>query len=277
MAGIRRRFTGAAAQSRGAAFEDELERTHRVLKDHRLASIQQLPVPTRPAPKRMKTGEGGPPLRVLSARQGYDYTGSLGPTAGPVGALDKYAGLSIAMEAKSTATETTSLPIKQEGKDGAGIQSHQLRALVYETLDFGAFSALVWKNGDTRLVLMPGELVKAWMAFRTGRRSSIPVAMFRRYDLALYPGCGVVEDWLFPARQWLDEFGWPREAWRTMMLRYCFDAKNHVITVIQPGCDPVEIKDVPPIRDADLRLIASESKTVAEFREKLSRVGSANE
>jgi len=179
LANASKRESGRAAASLGAAFEDDLDRTHAALRVAGVADIARLPVDTAPAPGRISdpTGKIRPgQLRVLRQRQSFDYRGVL------------KGGRSIAVEAKATTSRKTSIKIGP-----GGIRPHQLDALADQYARFNQIGIVVWRNGPDRLVLLPGAVIEAHHRFSIGERKSIPASAFARYRLV-----GGLESYLEP-------------------------------------------------------------------------------
>lgn len=222
---VKRHVAGVQGQESGQDFEQALSQSHEAYLAGGLAWIDQLPVPTVPvrgelaqsiAARLGAARLGG--LRQLSRRQGYDFFGHFGPEAGPPTDPGAWHGLAIAMEAKRSTEQTTSLPIASPRMEkghiayGTGLRDTQLDALVAAYMDFGVVSAVVWRNGNQGLVLLPDAIHAAWAAFHAGGRKSIPVSQFQPYDVVDYPRTFNVHDWLFPVRCWLEKNGRPSPA-----------------------------------------------------------------
>ena len=209
-----RRNAGADAQKSGAQFEKALADAHELYKSMGYASIEQRPVDTSQMPQSYLSRLGAVKTkgraRQLSKRAGYDYYGVLGPWAGPDEDLSRFFGRSIAMEAKSTKTEKTRLPISSSG----GVQEHQLRSLVSHARDFGGVSVVVWNNGGDRLVATSDILIRTLDDYDKKGLRSIPESWFAPYKVhkevkVKLAGAVIthreVEDWLQPVFEWLEK------------------------------------------------------------------------
>lgn len=262
---MNRREGGKTAERAGRVFEDALRHAHDVYEKLGIAVIKQLPVPTVPV---------GGGYRRLSARQGYDFEGTLGPNAGTTKDPTCWHGLTIAMEAKRCERQA-SFPVLAPEKTGFGLKSHQLRALA-KAAEFGAITVVVWKNGDNRLVMLPDAVVSWWHQIGTSG-GRVPLAAFQSYDSYIYPDYGPIEDWLYPVRVWLEKNGRPcphvRSAFK--MIPYTIDRATRTVT-ISPGKDEVKAS-TKVVDQVMIDAVARESKTTQEFVEKLHALAPANE
>lgn len=171
--------TGREAQKLGRLFEAALQTTHEAWKIQGRAEIDRMPVDHGPAPKTVKDVSGRLPqgiLRVLRERQGFDYQGVV---AG---------GRSIAIEAKASSKGKPSLEIGNRG-----IKPHQLERLAVGWARFGRIPAIVWLNGDQRLILMPEAIVEAFELYRSNTRKSVPIRVWDGYEVT-----NGLEDYLTP-------------------------------------------------------------------------------
>lgn len=210
---------GRRAYRGGAIFERDLDRAHQVYARLGVARIDRLPVPTSPlsdnalSPLGLARHRGR--ARTLSRRQGYDYVGYFGRRAGPGDEPGRFAGLAIAMEAKSTTRALSSLPITggvSSGgleRTGTGVMAHQLEAMA-AAMAFGAVPALVWRGGDPddrgcfRGVLLGDAITAALAAYSRRERLSIPRERFTPYRAAPCAGFREgIEDWLQVVREWM--------------------------------------------------------------------------
>lgn len=263
---LARHQAGGRAAKAGESFEQLLDKAHRGFDEHGIAKVRRLPVPTKAIGARM---------RVIVARQGYDYVGTFGPNAGPTADPGAWHGLTIAMEAKSNAERKGTMRIIRDKKDGAGIQWHQLQALSEAYAEWGAAAALVWRNGADRLVLMPDVITAAAREAEAGTRVSIAAAEFVPYQEAVYPKAGAVEDWIYEIRCWLENHGRPgpatakRKAYRAMEFT-TNPAKNQVVVKDDSGTLHT-INDVKVMDRPTLERISRESATPQEFEDKLRR------
>jgi len=223
---VSRSQRGASAAKTGAKYERALAEAHEVYAALGLAHLEQRPVDTSPMPKGWLNHTGqqkaGGAARILAKRAGYDFYGVLGPHAGPAGDRSRFFGLALAMEAKSTSSRKSRLPIAGDHlkKRGGGLQQHQLEALLAHTRDFGGVSAVVWNNGGRRLVLLPDRIEMAWHDFREAGKRSIPESYFEEYPVktdvrvrargaTLARRYLHVEDWLEPILEYLEKQGAP--------------------------------------------------------------------
>lgn len=192
-----RQMVGKRSQSQGKGFEAELAHAHDVYERNGIAGIDHLPVSTNPMPrgwlKEPKTHGGI--ARILSAKQGFDYYGTIGGVSRPADAL---LGRAVAMEAKATAMHKPSLGITDKGP----LRPHQLRALAERFTRFHTLTAIVWRNGEERGVLLPDAIVTAWQDFRLGTRKSVPWRAFTRYPVHAIDDAGPIEDWLSVLVAW---------------------------------------------------------------------------
>lgn len=184
-------LTGRNARAQGDNFEKMLDLAHAAYIHTGIASMDRLPVPTNPMPAKYladksMTGRA----RMLAKKQGFDFYGSMGPA--PIGGL--LLGRAVAMEAKATQNFTTSLGISKDGP----VRPHQVEALAVKYEQFGTMSALVWKNGDLRGVMLGPQLVHAWRDYRIGNRLSLPWSAFTAYPVHAIDAGGPIEDWLRP-------------------------------------------------------------------------------
>lgn len=273
-------LAGARAQADGQRFENMLDIAHATYRSYGIADIYQLPVPTAPA----KT----PPFRILSHRQRFDYVGVFGPNAGPRGNPGAWFGLAIAMEAKASAKRKPSLPIiddRKRGARGAGIKYHQLDSLVRTWLDFGSVAALVWRNGQDRLVLLPPDLLTSLEDFLADRRKSIPADRFTAFDVVPYEARGrgrdpVVEDWLYTLRCWLEQTGRPCPG---QSRRKDFDMVNYRVNEVEKLITTFEVDGTervvrPRIWDlAMINRLALSATDAEDFERRLMAMTTANE
>jgi hypothetical protein len=276
-------LAGARAQADGQQFESTLDRTHAAYRDYGLARIDRMPVPTAPAGQlrgyRLPRQLYGM-LRVLTKRQGFDYYGTFGPNAGPRHEFGRWFGLSIAMEAKSTAEAHSSLRIIGKDGKGGGIRIHQLDALADSYLDFGVISVVVWRNGPDRLVLLPPAVALARDRFRAGGRKSVPVAEFTSFDVVPYDRYPVVEDWLYTVRGWLESVERPCSGMSRLrdfpMINYRVNEAEKSVTAFDENGNETLIEGVM----MDLQMIntlATQCSTVDEFQTKVKAIEPANE
>jgi hypothetical protein len=273
-----RKIKGAEAEHAGRTFEKSLSIGHGVYAEHGLARIVKLPVPTAP-------GRGGR-FRVLTRRQMYDYTGTFGANAGPMGDVGQFFGLTIGMEAKQNGDVKTSLAIKDDGMRGGGVAYHQMKALAEGWRDFGVISVIVWMNGDSRLVLMPDRVLHYWNLFQGRVRRSIPAKEFTPFTLERYTPktmkskFEMVEDWLHPVRIWLAHNGRPCPAQSQRkdydMINYRADMEKKTVTAIDAGGSEHTI-DMEVMDQAMINQAAMNCETVDEFERRLKSIGSANE
>lgn len=194
---VKAQLAGKRAQSGGKGFEGELAAAHAVYERLGVAAIDHLPVTTNPMPRgwlKDPKAHGGM-ARILSAKQGFDYYGTIGPNTTPHGDL---LGRAVAMEAKASAMHKTSLGITDKGP----LRPHQLRALAERHTKFATLTAIVWRNGEERGVLLPDAIVTAWQDFRLGTRKSVPWRAFTRYPVRALDEAGPVEDWLGVLLAW---------------------------------------------------------------------------
>jgi penicillin-binding protein-related factor A (putative recombinase) len=262
---VRRIIGGMRAEAAGRRFEDALARTHAAYRDHGLADIQRLPVPTRPYGERN--------LRVLAERQGYDFIGLLGPNAGPDVHLGAYHGRAVVMEAKRSSERAASLPIRRAGQEGFGVKIHQLDALADAYLDFGAIAVIVWRNGEQGLVLLPPDVLAAREATKEDRWR-IPAAAFEPYQTVSYPRHPEVEDWLFSVRTWLEEGLPPSPAMSRRkahpMIHYAIDHMRKTVAVLDAKAKkPIEKVTVQVVDPPIIEQLARSCHTPKEFLEKV--------
>lgn len=261
MSAINRVKGGVQGERAGRAFEDHLQAAHQAYAAYGIAYVQRMPVPTAP--------RGGGQLRVLTARQGYDFVGTFGPNAGPEIDPGAYHGRAIAMEAKRSSGAMASLPIVPKDKQGFGIKEHQLKSLAVAYRDFGAVAVIVWRNGETGLFLPPDALLSAWERWEREEIKRIPRGEFLKYEFDVaFPRYARVEDWLYPVRCWLEERGAPshalspRKTYR--MITYSINPIKKAV-VVWNGTQVVrEIPCEHPDR-AMIERAARESETIDQF------------
>lgn len=197
---------GRAAQRTGRSFEQDLDFTHRYWRSIRRADIIKLPVETQPAPRNMlrdPTRSGM--CRILAARQRADYMGVA--LVSIPGAAASWLPVPVMMEAKANGERAASLKIlRAVGRDGKpesghGIKEHQLAALVGAFRAMGTITALVWRNGDERLIFDADHLSWVWGEFEKNRAdpeksTRLHATDAKPYRLGHDQAGNEIEDWL---------------------------------------------------------------------------------
>ena len=133
----------------GKRFENEIKYSFSAYEATGIAMLRMLPVPTAPAPKKYRN----PQLRVLCGNSPFDVGGWTFDGARYIGA-----------ELKATAKYKPSLPIVPAGRDGSGIQEHQLKALA-DLSSCGGLAFVVWNNGGEVGVIDLRQIVATWAVF----------------------------------------------------------------------------------------------------------------
>lgn len=128
----RRKVAGRTAKAAGAAFERDLDATHRTYDRLGWAIVERQPVPTAP-----RGCAGGMMLRVAIGRSGVDYWGVVKARDGVF--------VPVLIEAKFTAKYLASLPIVF--KTGSGLKAAQLEYLCYRWERYGIFPLVIWGMG----------------------------------------------------------------------------------------------------------------------------------
>jgi len=162
---------GESSRKAGTDFEKEIEATFEQYHSAHIAQLDFYPVPMRPTGLRHpKTG--GPMFAPKKAAP-FDVCG-----------WSMIDGRIIAAELKSSKRKT-SITIVGDGKEGSGIQWHQLTAL-YNVAQAGGIARLVWSNEGEVGVLDGVSIANAWYAandafnlennfLRGGKRAKAPV------------------------------------------------------------------------------------------------------
>lgn len=186
-ASVNRKIGGARAAASGKDFEQALEITHDWYRLKLIADVYRLPVNTAPMPPGwMRDPKRSGIARILCERQRADYGGFLHKS-----------GRAVVMEAKALTTRARSLPIIPEKGKGSGLKMHQLRALV-EAHRWGAFAALVWRNGEERLVV-PGKVLEQLLHEARLGLTRMDRSYGTPFHVKQEPECGGLEDWLSAA------------------------------------------------------------------------------
>lgn len=175
---------GARAQASGKGFEAALEYTHAAYRAAGLADIWRLPVDTAPMPPGWMRNPAQAGIgRILRSRQKGDYAGWLP------------GGRAILMEAKATSTRARSMNVIPKGGEGSGLRAHQLEALA-DAAAWGVISALVWKNGEDRIVVPGPVLIDLCRDVKMGKIRRIDRSFGTAFPLSVVAGVGGCEDWL---------------------------------------------------------------------------------
>lgn len=231
----------------GLDFEAVLDEAHEAYRSVGLACIQRLPVPTVQAGRHhigptfgavIRHSHGR--LRVLSKKQGFDYIGCFGLSAGPGERPWALAGRMIAVESKATTRETKSLPIIAAGSTGSGLAEHQLRGLVECYEKFGAVSVVIFRCPAGDMLITPDRLVSALQGFEAGGRRSIPVSAMLPVETVMWPGFGRIVDYLYTLRQWLYQTPQPVITGRPNMQQNLFRINESDRTVVVGSRDGQE-------------------------------------
>lgn len=195
--GARRKSTravlaGGKAQSHGKLFERLLEQTHAHYAATGILNMTKLPVETSPLPPGFlkDPSRHAGRARQLSGQAPFDYFGSFGEIPDGQGPW-WLRGRLVVLEAKSTSTVKTSLPIAEK----AGLREHQLEACNTVGGQFYAVPIVVWLNGDKRGVLLPDAVKMAWRRYLKRERVSVPWSAFTPYERSISPR-GPIENWL---------------------------------------------------------------------------------
>jgi hypothetical protein len=171
-------------KNQGKSFEKLISETFATYARNSVANLMAMPVPTR-----VIGFEGNRPKLVTCGKGPFDVIGYLIADARMVGA-----------ELKSSVRKA-SLPIVGPGKEGDGLQYHQLEALSFLAAA-GGVARLVWDNGGEIGVLSGGLIQTAKSVYdqslaseQSGRESkrgtrSLAWEMFRKIE-------GL--DWLSPS------------------------------------------------------------------------------
>ena len=202
-----RKQLGKANQSRGLEWEREIRATFELYERAGVALLSELPPPTVPAPKIVRTGHGMP-LWVRAGASPFSVYG--------IACRD---GRFSAAELKASRDRKhlrIVLPDIKGGKvvqaktaTGGGIHLHQLEALA-RVAENGGVARIVWNNDGEVLVLREPGIINAWAQGEASWRSkiaggraakgegSIAAACFDAVDDVLYGDIAISPDWLGP-------------------------------------------------------------------------------